>query len=133
MKLTLVTPSKKLFTEVEVDEVLLSAYRGELDILPGHAPLVSTLKSGTLKVKKKGEDKFQSASISWGYLEVAPDEVIVLAENAEWAEEIDLERAEEQLKKAQERLEQAGLSPDDYTLARRKLEKEQTRIETAKN
>ena len=130
MKLTLVTPAKKLLSEVEVDEVVVPAHRGELDILPGHSPLVSTLKAGTLKVKEKGSDKYKSASICWGYLEVAPDEVIVLAENAEWEEEIDKARASEQLKIAEERLQQAGLSPDDYTVARRKLEKEQSRIDT---
>lgn len=133
MKLTLVTPAKKLLTEVEVDEVIVPAHRGELNILPGHAPLVSTLKSGTLRVKEKGSDKFKSASICWGYLEVAPDEVIVLAENAEWEENIDKVRAEEQLQIAQERLQTAGLSPDDYTIARRKLEKEQSRLDTLKH
>ena len=133
MKLTLVTPAKKLLTEVEVDEVIVPAFRGELNILPGHAPLVSTLKAGTLKVKEKGSEKFKTASICWGYLEVAPDEVIVLAENAEWQEDIDETRASEQLKIAEGRLQSAGLSPDDYTIARRKLEKEQSRLDTLKH
>ena len=84
-------------------------------------------------VKEKGSEKFMTASICWGYLEVAPNEVIVLAENAEWQEDIDETRASEQLKIAEDRLQEAGLSPDDYSLARRKLEKEQSRLDTLKH
>jgi F-type H+-transporting ATPase subunit epsilon len=128
-KLSLVTPRKKLLTDVEVEEVIVPAFRGQLDILPGHAPLVSTLTSGILRVREKGSANFKSAAISWGYLEVSPTGVVVLAETAEWKEEVDKERAKKELAQAQSRLQQAGLSPDDYVLARKKIAKEQARLD----
>lgn len=131
--LTLVTPDKRLLTDVEVDEVIVPAWRGQLDILPGHAPLMTTLSAGVLKVRLKGEANYKTAAISWGYLEVNPKGVNVLADTAEWAEEVNVVRAEESLKQAQERLAQAGLSPDEYALARRKVLKEQARLDIGRN
>jgi len=128
--LTLVTPQKKLFTDVEIDEVIVPAHRGQLDILPGHAPLMTTLTAGTLKVRLKGETSFKSAAISWGYCEVNPKGVSVLADTAEWPEEIDRKRVEEQLKIAETRLQDAGLSPADYVKTQMKVAKERARLET---
>ncbi|MCB0350581.1 MAG: ATP synthase F1 subunit epsilon, partial [Bdellovibrionales bacterium] len=96
--LTLVTPQKKLLTDVEIEEVIVPAFRGQLNILPGHAPLMTTLTAGTLKVRRKGETAFKSAAISWGYCEVSSNGVNVLADTAEWPEEIDKKRVEDQLK-----------------------------------
>lgn len=127
--LTLVTPNKKLITDTEVEEVIVPAWRGQLDILPGHAPLMTTLSAGILKVRLKGETKYKTAAISWGYLEVNPKGVNVLADTAEWAEEISRERAEEKYQKAQERLRQAGLGPDEYSDLRRKLMKHKARLD----
>jgi F-type H+-transporting ATPase subunit epsilon len=128
-KLTLVTPQKKLLTDVEVDEVIVPAFRGQLDILPGHAPLMSTLTAGVFKVRLKGETQFKSAAISWGYCEVTEHGVNVLADTAEWPEELDKKRADEQYKIAETRLQDAGLTPDEYTLTQKKLMKEQARLE----
>ncbi|OFZ16658.1 MAG: ATP synthase F1 subunit epsilon [Bdellovibrionales bacterium RBG_16_40_8] len=128
--LTLVTPQKKLLTDVEIEEVIVPAYLGQLNILPGHAPLMTTLRAGQLKVRLKGESTFKSAAISWGYCEVNPKGINVLADTAEWPEEIDKKRAEDQIKIVNERLQKAGLSPDDYTLSQMKLQKEMARLET---
>jgi F-type H+-transporting ATPase subunit epsilon len=127
--LTLVTPKKKLMTDVEVDEVIVPAYRGQLGILPGHAPLMSLLSAGTLKVKFKGSNDYKTAAISWGYLEVNPTGVVVLAQTAEWKEEVDKTMAQQELQKANERLTEAGLSPDDYAIVHRKIAKERARLE----
>src|SRR5687768_14388596 len=99
--LNLVTPEKKLVTDLEIDEVIVPAFRGQLDILPGHAPLMTTLGTGLLKYRAKGATGFESVVVSWGYCEVHPQGVVVLAEIAESLEEIDRARAEEALKKAQ--------------------------------
>jgi F-type H+-transporting ATPase subunit epsilon len=131
--LTLVTPDKRLLTAVEVEEVVVPAWRGQLDILPGHAPLMSLLTAGILKVRLKGESTFKSAAISWGYLEVNPKGVNVLADTAEWKEEVDVKRAEDNYKVATERLQQAGLTPDDYMAAQRKALKEQARLDLSQN
>lgn len=128
--LTLVTPQKKLLTDVEVEEIILPAHRGQLNILPGHAALMTTLRAGVLKVRMKGESHFKSAAISWGYCEVHSSGVNVLADTAEWPEAIDIKRAQEQYKIAQNRLQDAGLTPSDYMLAQKKLEKEIARLET---
>jgi F-type H+-transporting ATPase subunit epsilon len=127
--LTLVTPDKRLLTDVEIEELIVPAWKGQLDILPGHAPLMTVLSAGVLKVRLKGQAAFKSAAISWGYLEVNPKGVNVLADTAEWAEDVNRERAQGNAKAAIERLQQAGLSPDDYVLAQRKLAKEQARLD----
>jgi F-type H+-transporting ATPase subunit epsilon len=127
-KLTLVTPQKKLLTEVEVEEVIVPAFRGQLDILPRHAPLMTTLQAGQLKIRLKGETRFKTAIISWGYCEVNPNGVVILTDTAEWPEEINRSRAEENLKIAQQRLTDAGLAPDEQAKALRKIDKEKARL-----
>jgi F-type H+-transporting ATPase subunit epsilon len=127
--LSMLTPKKKLLTDVEVEEVIVPSYRGQLDILPGHAPLVSILHTGILRFREKGQTGFKTVALSWGYLEVNPTGVIVLADNAEWKEEVDKNRAKNELEKAVGRLKAAGLTPEDYTLAYRKIAKEQTRLD----
>jgi F-type H+-transporting ATPase subunit epsilon len=130
--LTLVTPQKKLLTDVEIEEVVIPAFRGQLNILPGHAPLMTTLTAGTLKVRGKGETAFKSAAISWGYCQVGLNGVNVLTDTAEWPEEIDKKRVEEQLKIVYDRMQQAGLTPDDYSQSYKKEKKELARLETLK-
>ena len=125
--LTLVTPQKRLLTDVEVEEIIVPASRGQLNILPGHAPLMTTLQAGILKVRLKGQTTFKSAAISWGYCEVNQKRANVLADTAEWPEEIDKKRLEEQIQIAHTRMQDAGITPDDYVLAQRKLEKEYAR------
>ena len=129
LNLTLVTPDKKMLTGAEVEEIIVPAYKGQLDILPGHAPLMTTLTAGILKVRMKGESTFKTAAISWGYLQVNPNGVMILAETAEWSEEVDKTRAEGNYALAEKRLQEAGLGPDDYVQIQRKVEKEKARLE----
>ena len=132
-KFTFVTPEKKIVTDLEVEEVIVPAYRGELNILPGHAPLVTTLNIGVLKYRPKGSNVFESAVVSWGYCEVDPQGVNVLAETAETLEEINRERAEEALKLAQKRLVEPGMEPDQIKKFQRKLVRARARIEMLDN
>ncbi len=132
MKLTLVTPQKKMLSDVEIDELIVPADRGELDILPGHASLMTTLRAGVLRVRLKGKSELRSAAISWGYLEVGPTGATVLADTAEWPEEIDKLRAEEQYRLAMTRLQDAGLAPDDQILMQNKVLKESARLALVK-
>jgi len=127
-KLTLVTPQKKLLSDVEVEEIVVHADRGELNILPGHAPLMTTLRAGIFRVRLKGQSEWKSAAISWGYCEVSPNGVSVLADTAEWPEEINKKRAEEQYHLAQTRLQDAGLSPEEYAMVQNKTLKESARL-----
>ncbi len=126
--LNLVTPEKRLVTDLEVDEVIVPAYRGQLDILPGHAPLMSTLGTGLLKYRATGSTGFESVVVSWGYLEVHPQGVTVLAEVAESLEEIDKARAEESLKRAQAALVDPLLESDQVEMMQRKVARNQARL-----
>ena len=101
IKLDIVTAERSVFSE-EVDVVVAPGIEGQLGILPHHTPLMTTLQAGELRVKKGGEEF--SLVISGGFLEVRPDRVIVLADAAERSEEIDLARAEEAKRRAQEQI-----------------------------
>ena len=107
MTLTVVTPTKKLVHNIPVESVQVVANRGELDILPGHAPLVTTLETGVLRYKEKGVPQTQQAAVSWGYMEVFDNQVSILAETAETPEEIDQQRANITLQKSRDMAENA--------------------------
>ncbi|MFC2016227.1 F0F1 ATP synthase subunit epsilon [Chloroflexota bacterium] len=101
IRLDIVTAERVVYSE-EVEVVIAPGVEGQLGILPHHAPLMTTLQVGELLARKGGEEF--SMVISGGFLEVRPDRVIVLADVAERAEEIDLARAEEAKRRAEERL-----------------------------
>ena len=102
IKLDIVSAERLVFSE-DVAEVVAPGVAGQLGILPHHAPLMTMLRSGELLVRKDGEEVV--LAISGGFLEVRPDRVIVLADAAERAEEIDIARAEEAMRRAQERMQ----------------------------
>ena len=115
LKLEIVTAEKVAYSD-EVDMVVAPGVMGELGILPHHAPLLTALKLGELEVKK--DDDVTNMAIGGGFLEVLDDKVIVLADTAERAEEIDTARAEAAKQRAEERLrERAG----DVDLVRAEL------------
>lgn len=105
-RLDIVTAERAVYAE-DVDMVIAPGIEGQLGILPHHAPLMTTLQSGELRIKKGGEEI--SLVISGGFLEVRPDRVVVLADAAERAEEIDVARAEEAKRRAQKRLAERHL------------------------
>lgn len=115
-----------------MEEVFVPAFRGELNIYPGHSPLVSTLSEGVLRYKLKGDNKETAVAISWGYVEVTPNGVHVLAETAESKEEIDLARAEEALKTAGSSLDKADAQPEDIAKYHRKRKRAEARISVSK-
>ena len=97
----MVSVERNLF-EGDVDFIVAVGIEGELGILPGHAPLMTILKPGPLKITQGTEE--QLLFVGGGFLEVLPDRVTVLADVAEHAEEISVERAEEARRRAQEKL-----------------------------
>ncbi len=107
IRLDIVTAERLVYSE-EVDIVVAPGIEGQLGVLPHHAPLMTTLQAGEMVVRKGGEEF--SLAISGGFLEVRPDRIIVLADTAERDDEIDLARAEEARRRAQERLSQ--LTPE---------------------
>lgn len=99
--LEIVTPERKFFSE-DVEMVILKTPEGEMGILQGHIPMVVALGIGPIKIKKDG--KWQEAFLSEGFLEVEQNKTIILADTAEWPEEIDENRAKEAKERAEERL-----------------------------
>ncbi len=102
-RLDIVTAERVVFSE-DVDVVIAPGVAGQLGILPHHAPLMTTLQPGELRIKKGNEEIVMV--VTGGFLEVRPDRVIILADAAERAEEIDVARAEAAKKRAEQRLAQ---------------------------
>ena len=127
IKLEIVTPDRVVVTE-DVDEVVLPGMEGEFGVLHGHIPFLTTLKVGVLTYKK-GEQE-EHLAVSWGYVEVTSDNVKVLAETAEKATEIDIERAKT-AREAAEKILTAGKEDHDYEEAKVKLEKAIIRVQVA--
>ncbi|MDP6346747.1 MAG: F0F1 ATP synthase subunit epsilon, partial [Dehalococcoidia bacterium] len=101
LKIDIVTAERAVLSD-EVDLVLAPGVEGQLGILPHHTPLMTMLAPGEIVLRKGGDDTY--LAISGGFLEVRPDRVVVLADTAERAEEIDLARAEEARQRAGDRL-----------------------------
>src|SRR3954447_18760044 len=106
----IVTGERVVFTETDVDMVVAPGSDGTLGILPKHAPLITTLAQGELRVKKGSTE--QSLVVFGGFMEVTPDKVVVLADSAERAEEIDISRAETARTQAAEAIAQRGAGVD---------------------
>ncbi|PLX72517.1 MAG: ATP synthase F1 subunit epsilon [Desulfuromonas sp.] len=128
LKLELVTPYKRVLSE-EVDEVTAPGLVGEFGVLPGHTPLLTTLRIGELTYKQ-GSQTFHVA-VNWGYVEVEENVVTILVETAEPADQIDLERAKAALGRAQEALK--GLAGEDksFKVMEAALERAMIRVQVA--
>jgi F-type H+-transporting ATPase subunit epsilon len=127
LKIDIVTAERIVYS-AEADAVIAPGVEGQLGILPHHAPLMTTLQAGELVVRKGAQEEI--IAISGGFLEVRPDRIIVLADQAERAEEIDVARAAEARKRAEERLKakQAGI---DATRAEAALRRALVRLSVA--
>ena len=127
-QLEIVTPIRLLVKDA-AEEAQIPGASGYLGILPGHAPLLSELGVGAITYKVSGATHI--LSVCWGFAEVLPDKVTILAEAAERPQEIDVERAQ----KAKDRAEQRLKSNDpqvDYTRAEDALQRAETRLNVAK-
>ena len=126
--LEIVTPEKRAYSD-DVDSVVLPGSEGELGILPHHAPLISQLGVGELRIRKGGTE--ESFAIVGGFVQVRPDRVVVMAETADLAAEIDLERAEEARRDAERALEAGFVEPADLAQARAARQAALVRIRVA--
>jgi F-type H+-transporting ATPase subunit epsilon len=112
IRLVVVTRERKII-ETDVDEVILPAYDGEIGVLPGHTPLLATLKIGQMRYRNG--NTVERLVISWGFAEVLPDRVIVMAETARLPSEIDAAAAEQARRDAEKEI--ADLSSHDPQFA----------------
>ncbi|MBW8005695.1 MAG: F0F1 ATP synthase subunit epsilon [candidate division NC10 bacterium] len=128
LTLEIVTPTRMVVRD-EVEEVVAPGSEGYFGVLGGHLPFMSTLKIGELAYRKNG--RWRYLAVSWGYVEVRPDTVIVLADVAERAEDIDVARAERARGRAVELLGRREDETVDVARSEGALTKALTRIEVA--
>lgn len=128
LELIVVTPEKSVVHE-HVDELQIPGAEGYLGVLPGHAPLFSELKVGELGYRQGNTWLF--LSVAWGFVEIQNDQVRILAETAERAHEIDLDRANRAKERAEERIAKGG-DDIDYRRALVALERALIRIQVSR-
>ncbi len=128
-KLTVATPEKRIVLNEEVTEVTVPAFAGELNILPGHAPLITTLESGELKWIYKQTGNVFRAVISWGYCQVSPQGVSVLAEIVDLPSEIEEQEVKDSIRIAEAKLLNQVLDDTQYLDAARELRRAQAKQE----
>ncbi|MCH5345118.1 MAG: ATP synthase F1 subunit epsilon [Acetatifactor sp.] len=127
-KLRIITP-ERVFYEGDVDMVEFNTTEGEIGVLPGHIPLTVIVKPGILSIHEKDEEKM--AALHSGFVEILPDGITILAEIIEWPNEIDGDRAEAALRRAEERLQ--NKTPEtDIARAETALLRAMARIEILK-
>jgi len=127
-QLEIVTPSKLLVKDA-AEEAQIPGVTGYLGILPGHAPLITELGVGEITYKASGAT--HTLSVAWGFMEVLPDKVTILAEAAERPHEIDVERAQKAKDRAEQRLNSNDVEVD-YTRAEDALQRAETRLNVAR-
>ena len=128
LQLEVVTPNRRVCTE-SVNSVTVPGLGGEMQILPGHAALISELQTGVLTYNQEGTN-FQ-LHVSGGFVEVSDDHVTVLAEVAERAEEIDAARARLAREHTEKQLSSWNGTEEDFEVARAKLERSMVRLQLA--
>ncbi len=114
LSLDIVTIERAVYSADDVDMVTAPGIEGEMGILPRHAPILTALKEGELRIKRG--DQVEPFAIGGGYIEVRPDRVIVLADSAEHVDEIDLERADAARERAEKMLRE-GAPPEGVSRA----------------
>jgi F-type H+-transporting ATPase subunit epsilon len=126
-QLEIVTPEKMVVRDT-AEEMQVPGKNGYLGILPGHAPLVTELAVGEISYRNGGNT--HHLAVAWGFAEVLPDKVTVLAETAERAGDIDVKRAQEAKQRSEEALKN-GKTEADFTHAEDSLKRAETRLEVA--
>ena len=126
IQLEIVTPERQV-VDAAAEEVTIPGKSGYLGVLPGHAPLITELAVGQISYKTAGQTK--RLAVAWGFAEVLPEKVTILAETAEKSEEIDIARAEAAKQRAEAGLSKAGLEGNPEAQAA--LDRAKTRLEVA--
>src|SRR5262245_54330438 len=128
-QLEIVTPEKMVVRD-SAEEAQIPGKNGYLGILPGHAPLITELAVGEISYRN-GSTRHHLA-VAWGFAEVLPDKVTILAETAERPGDIDVKRAEHAKRRAQEEFK-TGVSEEDFTRAEDDLHRAEVRLQAARS
>jgi F-type H+-transporting ATPase subunit epsilon len=129
LQVRLVTP-ERILVDTTADAVELPSRSGYLEALFGHAPLLAELGAGEVRLHggHAGEQRY---NVNWGFVEVLPERVTILAESALKPEEIDTARAQEQLERGQKMWNEAGEDAEKYEEANRKIAEAESKLESA--
>lgn len=130
LSITIVTPRKTVVKNLAADELVMPAAKGEVTILPGHTPLLTTLGVGVIRTLSHSENI--NFLVTGGFAEVRSDQVLILGEKIEAATEIDLERAEKAKAEVEQTVLNTVLGELEYAKYMKKLERAQKRVEMAK-
>ncbi len=127
IKFEIATPERVVLKQ-DILQVTVPTTSGDITILPEHMPLVSVLKPGVIEVKQT-DDQIEIMSVSGGFIEVMKDKIVILADTAERAEEIDEQRVEEARERAEDAKKKVRMEDQvDFTEIAAKLEKELARV-----
>ncbi|SDN02517.1 F0F1 ATP synthase subunit epsilon [Bacillus sp. OK048] len=127
IKVSVVTPDGPVY-ESDVEMVSTKAQSGELGILPGHIPMVAPLAIGVVRLKKSESKQPDLIAVSGGFLEVRPDQVTILAQSSEKAEDIDVERALRAKERAEQRMKEQKVEDIDFRRAELALQRAVNRL-----
>jgi F-type H+-transporting ATPase subunit epsilon len=130
LRVRLVSPERILF-DTTADAVELPAKNGYMEVLYGHAPLLAELGAGDVRLHGGAEGGEQIYNVSWGFVEVLPDRVTILANDALKPEEIDVPRAEQQLDRGHKEWNEAGDSEEKYAEALHVIAEAEAKLATA--
>jgi F-type H+-transporting ATPase subunit epsilon len=130
LRVRLVSPERILF-DTTANAVELPAKNGYMEVLYGHAPLLAELGAGDVRVHGGAESGEQIYNVSWGFVEVLPDRVTILANDALKPEEIDVARAQQQLDRGQKEWNEAGDSEEKYAAALHRIAEAEAKLATA--
>jgi F-type H+-transporting ATPase subunit epsilon len=130
LRVRLVSPERILF-ETTADAVELPAKNGYMEVLYGHAPLLAELGAGDVRLHGGRDVADQIYNVSWGFVEVLPDRVTILANDALKPEEIDVPRAQQQLERGQKEWLEAGDSAEKYAEALHVINEAEAKLATA--
>lgn len=130
LRVRLVTPERILF-ETTADAIELPAKNGYMEVLYGHAPLLAELGAGDVRLHGGRDAEDQVYNVSWGFVEVLPDRVTILANDALKPEEIDEQRAQQQLDRGEKEWLEAGDSEEKYAEALHRIEEATAKLATA--
>jgi F-type H+-transporting ATPase subunit epsilon len=130
LRVRLVSPERILF-DTRADAVELPAKNGYMEVLYGHAPLLAELGAGDVRLHGSGDGGEQIYNVSWGFVEVLPDRVTILANDALKPEEIDVPRAQQQLDRGQKEWQEAGDSEEKYADALHRISEAEAKLATA--
>lgn len=130
LSVTIVTPKKTVVKNLSVDELVMPAAKGEVTILPGHTPVLTTLGVGVIRTLSHAENI--NFLVTGGFAEIRNDQVLILGEKIEAATEVDLERAEKARAEVEQTMLNTVLGELEYAKYTKKLERVQKRVEMAK-